>query len=279
MTKQKKTDELAVQQPMLPAAADLAEYSGYSANEVLDAERIMPVLQLVQTNSKALVKSHEKFVPGAQAGMFLNRGTGLLAERVVFVPCEREHCFVEWVPMDKGGGKVGTYPIDDKRCVQLRQEQGFGKLITPEGNEIQETFYVYGYTLREEDGDSAMPEPAVLAIKGSSITPYRQFFNQLRSYLLRDEKGSLVRGPNGGPINPPLFAHRLVLSSQAKSSKGNDFLVFKFASLNGDIRSSMVPPAMLAFGKQIADDFKAGRTRVEEDDADSAPAAEGTSAF
>jgi len=279
MSKKTTTQELEKVQPQLPAtAADFAGFEGYGAGEVLDVERVMPVLAQLQTNSKALVRSHEKFVEGAQAGMFLNRNTGTLAESVVFVPCERKHVYVEWIPFNKGGGKVGEFPIDDPRIVALRQEQGFGKLTTPEGNEIQETFYVYGYTLSETDKDP-VPEPAVLAVKGMSITPYRQFFNQLRGHFLRDAEGALVRDANGKPINPPLFAHQLRISSRPGSKDGHDFLVMKFASLNGTIANSMVPKAMLAIGKMIADDVNQGRTKLEEDETETSGAIGPTSAF
>lgn len=270
----KKTEQEVVKvDPMLPAtAADFAGFEQYSASEVLDVERVMPVLQLLQTNSKALVKSHEKFVKGAAAGMFLNRSTGTLVETAVFVPCARQHVFVEWNDADKGGGRVGTFPIDDKRCVALRQEQGFGKLETPEGTTIAETFYVFGYTLSETEKDP-VPEPAVLAIKGMSITPYKQFFAGLKSYLLRDADGNKVRNAAGQPINPPLFTHMLRLSAQPKSKNGDDFLVFKFEHLNGTIDNSMVPKALLAIGKRIADDVNAGTARVEEEDTtDTTPA-------
>ena len=264
------TTELETVKPMLPATAqDFAAYADDAANKVLDVERVMPVLQLLQTNSKALVKNHEKFVQGAAAGQFLNRATGFLADTVVFIPCARQHSYVEWVPIEKGGGKVGEFPIDDARITALRQQQGFGKLLTPEGNEIAETFYVFGYTLRENEKDP-VPEPAVLAVKGMSITPYRQFFNGLRSYLLRDEAGNLIRSKDGQPINPPLFAHQLRITSMGKNKAGNDFLVFKFEHLNGTIATSMVPAAMLPFGKKIAEDVTHGRARVEEDQTDGA---------
>lgn len=280
-SKQSQPQEVAQVQPQLPATAqDLAGYAEFSAGQVLDAERVMPVLQLIQQNSKALIKSHEKFVKGAEAGMIFNRATGLLRNNVVFVPCARNHVYVEWVPMDKGGGKVAEYPFDDKRVAALRQEQGFGKLVTKEGNEIQETFYVFGYVLDEQSPDP-MPEPAVLAVKSSSITPYKQFFNGIRSFLLRDEKGNLLRGADGKPINPALFAHRVRISSVAKSKDGNDFHVLKFEPANGTLKDSLVPAALLPFGKQIAEEFAAGRVRVEEDDSEApaAGSAEGQSAF
>jgi hypothetical protein len=284
MTKKQATtdepkQELVTVQPQLPAtAADLAAYSDFGAAQTLDVERVMPVLQLIQQNSKALIKSHEKFVKGAEAGNIYNRATGMLRTNVVFVPCAREHCYVEWVPIEKGGGKVGTFPIDDKRIAALRQEQGFGKLKTPEGNEILETFYLYGYVLDDQTTDP-VPEPAVLAVKSSSITPYKQFFNNVRAFLLRDEKGNLVRNAAGQPINPPLFAHRVRVSALPKSKDGNDFHVFKFEPANGSLKDSMVSGDLLAFGKRIAEDFAAGRTRVEEDDADAPASSEGQSAF
>lgn len=267
MTKTTK-QEIEKVTPQLPAtAADFAAFADYSARDVLDVERVMPVLSQIQTNSKALIPSHEKFVKGAAAGMFLNRSSNTLMQSAVFVPCERKRVYVEWTPLNKGGGKVGEFPIDDPRCTALRQEQGFGKLITPEGTEIHETFYVYGYTLNETDKEP-IPEPAVLAVKGMSITPYKQFFNQLRGHFLRDADGNLVRDAQGRPINPPLFAHRIRVSSQPKTKDGNDFLVMKFESVNGTIANSMVPKELMAIGKAIADDVNAGRARVEEDETD-----------
>jgi hypothetical protein len=280
----KKKDSKAAEavvpvEQMLPAMAnELANYAEHSAADVLDAERVMPVLLLIQHQSKVLIKGHEKFVSGAEAGMILNRATGMLKPSVVFVPCARQHCYVEWVPMAKGGGKVGTYPLEDARVAELRKSQGFGKLTTPDGNEIHETFYVYGYVLDDSAGEP-VPEPAVLAVKSSSITPYKQFFNNVRSFLLRDAEGNLVRTPDGKPINPPMFAHKVRISAVPKSKDGNDFHIFKFEPANGTMAESLVAPGMLAFGRTIAEDFAAGRTRVEEEDDAPAAAKEGTSAF
>lgn len=279
MTTKKQKNEVATTTPNLPVTADtFAQYKEFSANKVLDVERVMPVLQLIQQNSKALIKSHEKYLAGAEAGMFVNRASNYMAAQAIFVPCARKHVYVEWIPMNKGGGKVGEFPIDDKRITALRQAQGFGKITTPEGNEILETFYVFGYVLRENDEDP-IPEPAVLAVKGTSITPYRQFFNQLRSYLVRDENGQLIRDAKGEAINPPLFAHQLRLSAQPRSKDGNDFMVMKFEHRNGTIENSMIGGAALAFGAAIANDVNQGRAKVEEEQDAGTGAPSETSAF
>src|SRR5690606_39209842 len=94
------------------------------------------------------------YVQGAKKGMIINSVTEELYPGdpgVLFLPVHREHRFVEWVPRDQGGGFVASHEPTDPMIIEARKGGGFGKLESPEGNDIVETFYVFGLVV-DEDG-------------------------------------------------------------------------------------------------------------------------------
>jgi hypothetical protein len=98
-----------------------------------------PFLYVLQQQSKACVRGGPQYVEGAQAGSLLNTSTRRVydGERGIhMVAAYFRKVYIEWVPLDDGGGLVGTHEPEDPFIIDLRREQGqFTKLEVPGGSE------------------------------------------------------------------------------------------------------------------------------------------------
>lgn len=160
----------------------------------------IPYLAIVQSNSAEM--DEKKFQDkNIKAGMIINRTTGELFNSVVFVPAFTDHKYVEWISVDDGGGYVGEYEIDHPLVLKCKSEQPMGKYKLDGGNELIETFYVYGVLVVDEDTFM----PAVIPMASTNIKAYRDWMFRAKSVMLKL--------PNGRRVNPPLFAHRYLMTT------------------------------------------------------------------
>ena len=219
-------NEVAVAQAAGAVAAyDYGADSGAGFENQTSADRSIPFLAILQSNSPQVEDG------GESSGDLLNTVTGEVFdgnEGVVFVPSMTEHVYVEWVPRTQGGGFVARYEADDpfvKQC-EAKATQ-FGKAKTPDGNDIQETFYVYGAICPE----GREPELAVMAFTSTKIKVYRKYFGN---------KLSMFRDAN--KKQPPLFAHSIRVSTfKDKNAKGT-FYNFTLTPANGTVAESVLSP-------------------------------------
>lgn len=191
---------------------DYGDDYGAGVSDVGTDEAGIPFLTILQALSPQIAKRDEK-IEGAEIGMYFNTGTGELHDNVLFVPALREHTFVEWIPRKQGGGMVGRHdPDSDVVKAAIAASEEFGKYKTEGGNELAETYYVYGIICDMESGNPL--GMAVLAFTSTSIKVYRKrFINRV--------KYTLVPGPGGKPVNPPMFAHQIVLGTE-EATNGDD---------------------------------------------------------
>jgi len=107
---------------------------------------------------------------------------------------------------------IAAYNVGDAivREVLSTAAEAFGAIKMPNGNELVETFYVYGVQV-QADGS---PMAAVLAFTGSKIKKYKQWMTKARSIQ--------IVLPDGRRIPAPLFAHKYLLKTVTeKSAKGS----------------------------------------------------------
>lgn len=197
---------------MEEAARDLmapVDYGDYGAAGFEDMGRddfAIPFLHILQPTSPITMERED-----ARPGMILNTVSGDIypsekaknAAGVTFVPCYRQHVFVEWKPRDEkggGGGYVATHEVDAEVVLKAKAEQKFGEYKV-NGNDLVETFYVYGIQVKPD----GLFEPCVAAFVSTKIKPYKNWMTRLN--MIR------VPGPGGRPIQPPLFAHKCVLQT------------------------------------------------------------------
>lgn len=225
------------------------------------ADYALPFLTILQSNSPQ-VEEGDQQMKDAKAGMLMDTVSNELFgadDGVIFVPCDRQHVFVEWVPRDKGGGFVGIHAPDSEIITKAKREaKEFGKYSSPEGNDLVETFYVYGMLLRAVDD----VEPAgmfVIAFKSTQIKKYKQMMYRLRTF-----KG-----------NAPLFAHRLRIASMPDQNKKGKFRSFRIEpAIDNSLAASLIPPTigegddaeqhpLLVQGKFLNEQVRSGLARAD----------------
>jgi hypothetical protein len=196
----------------------------------------LPFLGIVQTTSPQL-----DLLPNAKPGQIINTVTQDLYDGktgIKFVPGTTQHLYVEWVPRTAGGGFVGTHKPDSDVITKAQEKATAWNELKNGNNDLVETFYIFGVMLDDEDTPLGM---AVLSFSSTKIKVYKRINTKLRTFQL-----PLA---NGRKVVPPLFAHRLKISTIKEKSTKGDFYNFSIEPANGDIRESLLPvdhPAFLA---------------------------------
>lgn len=197
------------------AMAELAAFEQFAGagfeNQTSD-DMSIPFLTILQGLSPQLQNRIE-----LRQGMILNTVSGDFVEGkdgTVFVPVITQHVYVEWKPRAAGGGFVQMREVTDPVVTRAKSEsKDYGKYKTPEGNDLIETFYVYGLDLGAKGDGCAQ---AVLAFTSTQIKKYKAWMTKARTIQ--------IVLPDGRRIPAPLFAHRYRLTTVAeKNQKGSWF--------------------------------------------------------
>lgn len=198
----------------------------------------------------------------AKPGLWMNTVTEQLYTRdegFLFVPATTRHLFAEWVPREQGGGFRGHHE-PDSRVVQdaLKRSTEFGKYGTPEGNQLTETFYVYGVVCDEESNDPVTM--AVIAFWSTKIRAYKTWMTRNSQFRIES-----AREP-GRKIRPPLYANLTrICSAKSKNNKG-EFYIPKIspADSRGQRESLLAPddPRFL-LAKACLEAVDAGAAKVD----------------
>ena len=193
---------------------DYGDDEGCGMENISRDEFKIPILRVLQSNSPQCKPVSAGGTEGAQAGMIYNTATGEMWSGEVgttFIPVDRNHNFIEYVSRDAGGGFVGTYDIDDPLIMDLREKQGkFGKL-EHNGNEIVETFYLFGLVI-PPDGTVIQ---GVVPFVSTQISKYQTFMTRYQAITYANAAGKKVR--------PPLWAHRWKLGTMYQQNKKGTF--------------------------------------------------------
>lgn len=192
---------------------DVADYIGYAGMEGAGFENqtsddyAIPFLQILQALSPQLETDGD-----LRQGMIINTVTGEVfpgKEGIAFVPATTRHVYVEWRPREVGGGFVAVHEIDSETVIYCVSTQEFGEYKTPAGNDLIETFYVYGIAFDSE----GTPIQSVLAFSSTKIKKYKAWMTKAKTIQ--------IRLTDGRRIPAPLFAHRYRLRTvNEKNSKG-----------------------------------------------------------
>lgn len=219
------------------AAYDYGDDAGAGFENQTSADVSIPFLAVLQAMSPQCEAEDSPFRPG----MLFNTVTEEAfkgSEGVLFVPGVTKHVVVEWKPRDQGGGIVGVHELDSEVYQEaLKRSTEFGKVKSLAGNDLIETFYVYGVQV-DEDGETVLG-PLVIAFTSTKIKKYKAWNSKLNMFAHKK---------HGMPAKPPLFAHLTrVTTVKEKNAKG-DFSNFSLAPARGDVASSLLPPTNDAFG-------------------------------
>lgn len=189
---------------------DFGDDAGKGMENVSADEFRIPFLRVLDAKSPQVRPQNMGGIPGAKAGDIYNTATGEVwdgAKGFVWIPCYRDHNFIEWIPKNDdgtGGGFVGVHKPEEQIVGQLRSQHGrFGKLPMENGNQLAETFYLYGLAMPTLDDP---PIRAMIAFASTQIPKYQNFVGRYQNIKYQT--------PNNGPlVLPPLWAHRWRLTT------------------------------------------------------------------
>lgn len=196
-----------------------AEYAGSGFENQTQDDYSIPFLTILQALSPQLLP--EAGNDHLKQGMLFNSVTGDYYagnKGVAFIPATTQHEFIEFKPRDAGGGFVGRHDVNDpmvKAAVNASAE--FGKYSTPDGNELIETYTVYGIIVTDEGDVSS----AVIAFTGSKIKKYKAWMTKAKTIQ--------IPLPDGRRIPAPLWAHRYRLKSTSEKNNKGSFYNFDIA--------------------------------------------------
>lgn len=243
-----------------------ADYAGGGFENQTQDDYSIPFISILQALSPQLQEPDTTL----KQGMILNTVTGdsyAGNKGIKFVPAVTQHEFIEFKPRDAGGGFVGRHAVDSE-VVKIAQAASseYGKYNTPDGNELIETFAVYGIVVTE-DGDTSQ---AVVAFSGSKIKKYRAWMTKAKVIQ--------IQLTDGRRIPAPLFAHRYLLKTVVEKAPKGTFYnwVIEFDGANA-IECRLLPTdpvfqdavaikGLLDSGKAAANYAKAGSTDVGGED-------------
>lgn len=194
-------------------ATGFEEYGTTGFENQTQDDYSIPWLAILEALSPALEEN-----PELRAGWLYNSATGEAYQKgVSFVPAITKHLFVEFKPRGQGGGFVAVHEPDSNLVMDCKNTQDFGQYKTPNGNELTETFYVYGVMI-DEDGGTV---PMAISFSGTRIKKYKNWMTKARTVQLTNAQGK--RFP------APLFAHKYRLETVPDSSPKGKFNNWKIS--------------------------------------------------
>ena len=201
----------------LTATEGYEEFAGAGFENQTSDDYTVPFVRILQAISPILNERTD-----LKQGMLLNTVTGEGIEGktgVAFVPSTTQHAYIEFKPREAGGGFVGAHlPTSDIVQKAKAESKDYGNYKTAEGNELTETFSVYGVVV-DADG---VPSSAVIAFSGAMIKKYKAWMTKAKTIQIKLGNGRLIPAP--------LFSHvyrlKTVLDKAPKGSFFNWDLAF-----------------------------------------------------
>lgn len=246
------------------AVADFGDDAGKGMEGMTADEYRIPFLRILDPKSPQCAPIPHGL--GLKPGTLFNIATGESFDGekgVEFVPCARDHNFVQWKKRDdngSGGGFVQSHEIDDPFVLKLRAEQGrFKKLVVPNANnEIAEGFYLYCIVYDEYGVDTRV----IVGFTGMQIKKYQAFINRYDS----------IKYLNGDTlVKPPLWAHRWKLQTVYEKRGDQSWYGYKISLAERTPEGNESPRASLMrrsdpryeAGKAFYELVKAGKVHAE----------------
>lgn len=233
------------------AAADLgafAEYAGAGLETVTAKDINIPYIQFLQSGSPQCKKGHEKRIEGAAEGDVVATGINRLYKvdedgnsALNISVVQKITLITEWAP--NRGGLQGYHSLAKKEELGIKKaknQDGKDILVLPNGNEVQETDYLFCVAVPPEN------ETPFFCIVSAAQTK-RSAIRQLFTSLTFDCQGAL-----------PTFAFVYTVGTTVRTKDSYSWVVPKFTKVTSDCGVSYVDSRGIintkdAYGKQIFD--------------------------
>lgn len=198
---------------------------GFDQNTASDYS--IPFIKLLQALSPEL-NDAEKKIKGAEAGQIINSVTKEVVTELFFVPVDRQHSFIEWVPRKMGGGFAGRFDPTSPEVAQAKAKNAGSVVGLKRGdNELKETFTLFGLILPTADAPTSDGRYACIAFDSTKIKEYKDLMYKLDSSKVR----------------APLYANRLRITSRGqKNAKGSSFNFAISHAIENDLVKSLIQP-------------------------------------
>lgn len=228
-----------------------SEHEGGGFDHQTRDDVAIPFLAVLQAGSPQI-----ETIAAAKPGQLFNTVTEELMEKALFVPSTTQHVFVEWVPRASGGGFIGVHQLDAPEVKAAKEASSeFGKYKLPNGNELQETFYIYGVLCTETDSLG----PVVIAFTSTKIKVYKRYNTRLQTFTLM--------GKDGRKVRPPLYAHLTQITTVKEKNNKGEFFNFVLAPAGDSLMTALLPQTdprfEAAFEVKRLVDSGAGRAAYE----------------
>ncbi len=191
--------------------AELMDDIVATAGEGVDyetSELQIPFIRVIQALSPQIKKSDPAFIKDAGQGDAFNTVTGQFwagEEGLVVVPCYQETKYLEFIPLDQGGGFVGERELTDPDLANT--ERSGAKEMLPNGNELVKSDQHYCIII----GDDGMHQPAIVDMKSTQLKVSRRWKTQIAMQKVQDSKGQMR--------TPALFATMWKLTTTEESNQ------------------------------------------------------------
>ena len=230
----------------LPAAFDYGEHEGRGFENQTRDDIAMPFVMVLQSGSPQVAK---KEVAGAMPGHIYNTVTQELLEKLTYVPCCTEHCYIEWVPRDAGGGFVAKHDINSPVVAKAKAEaKKFNKLRVGK-HDLVETYSIF-LVLVDDEGQPA--GYAVMSFESTKIKVYKAANTRIQMFMLR--------APDGTKKRPPMYAHLCQATTVQESNAKGTWYNLVLAPAKGSVMDSLLPldHPVVAAGAELYDLVQSG---------------------
>ena len=179
-----------------------------------DTNLAPPILKILQNGSAEAQKRNDKYVEGAEPGMFLNTVTKQLYDGdkgIQVIPCHYKLEYQEWAVYGTGAGRPEMIYPDTSDILEKTKNEN-GKDFLPNGNYILTVGQHFVIVLGKEN------ETALVPMSSTQGKVSRNWNSMMKSITLD--------GKNG-PYTPPSFSHIYKLTSVLNTGKGIQWYGYK----------------------------------------------------
>lgn len=230
MTKEKQNEVVAAENTQI-AVTGFEEFAGAGLETVTAQDINIPYIQFLQSGSPQVKKGSEKRIPNAVEGDIvasgINRlykvdddGNSTLSVSIV----QKITLLTEWAP--NRGGLQGYHSLakkDELGIKKTKNPDGKEILVLPNGNEIQETDYLFCVAIPADKNET--PFFCILSMAQTKRSAVRQLFTQ----LMFDCQNAL-----------PTFAFVYTLGTAVRTKDEWSWVVPKFTKVTSDDGVSFV---------------------------------------
>jgi len=225
---QNKESEALVKKGSTAVLAPEEEYEDDGAagfEQVDQSDFSLAFLSILQTLSKAV---EDGTYP---KGYVMNSATTKAIDGELgffFVPAFRQRLYVQWIPREKGGGRVADFAPEHESVLKAIEEAKDPFDLYIGDDHLVETFYMYGIVILDE-----VYYPACIPFKSTHIKKYRGWMTELHALKFTKKDGSKVIYP--------LFAHKFHIRTVGQEHPGGKSFNWDINFSEGGASESRLP--------------------------------------